>query len=353
MLPLFVLGLALWLATDTTRRVSRYGATGMVAGMAAMMAAMGTGLSVGYAAGMVWDLGWATLAGVAAGFGHGLWMGRRYGPMAALDGAGGGVMGGLMGPMLAVMLLALPLSLLWTAGLMLALQWVFSIGAIYLVAAAAGAAGTSGWLRLAGRVLGAQTRTAAAAQAAPDHYAALGVSPDATTEEIGQAYLQTARVAADRPAQLAAAREALAILSDPVRRARYDAARLEGLECCPPEPAPSAPPAAMRRAHRRAVARETEPAQTASRRAATSALVGLGALLAAAAACVAQSAVSQSEERANSAAADQQPAAAPVGPDGVQQVAITLRAPYYGPPVTEVKRGVPVKLTLQAVGDPG
>jgi hypothetical protein len=47
------------------------------------------------------------------------------------------------------------------------------------------------------------------------------------------------------------------------------------------------------------------------------------------------------------------PVKAPAGPDGVQEVAITLRAPYYGPPVTEVQRGVPVRLTLTAVGDPG
>ena len=45
--------------------------------------------------------------------------------------------------------------------------------------------------------------------------------------------------------------------------------------------------------------------------------------------------------------------APPVGPDGAQLVSITLKAPYYAPAVTEVKRGVPVRVTLSAVGEPG
>ncbi len=45
-----------------------------------------------------------------------------------------------MGPMLAVMLLYLKTSLVLTAVLMLALQLLFSAGALYLVAAAAGGA---------------------------------------------------------------------------------------------------------------------------------------------------------------------------------------------------------------------
>jgi hypothetical protein len=63
--------------------------------------------------------------------------------MAALDGAGGGIMGGLMGPMLAVMLIYLPLSLASTALLMLLLQALFSAGAVYLVAADASAPAAS------------------------------------------------------------------------------------------------------------------------------------------------------------------------------------------------------------------
>lgn len=92
-LPAVVVALSGVLAVYTMRRVSAYGAAGMMAGMAAMLAAMGTGLAAGFAAGMAWDLGWATLAGVLAGLAHGLVMGRRHGPMAALDGAGGGAMG--------------------------------------------------------------------------------------------------------------------------------------------------------------------------------------------------------------------------------------------------------------------
>jgi len=50
---------------------------------------------------------------------------------------------------------------------------------------------------------------------------------------------------------------------------------------------------------------------------------------------------------------DSKPVVAPVGPDGAQHVSITLKAPYYSPAVTEVKRGVPVRVTLSAVGEPG
>ena len=151
-----MLGLSVAIAVFTSRTAARYGATGMAVGMAAMMAAMGTGLASGYGAGTEWDLGWATFVGVLAGGIHGLVMGRRHGPMAALDGAGGGVMGGLMGPMLAVMLLYLPLSLASTALLMLLLQTLFSAGAVYLVAAGANAPeARHGWLGMLGRVLGA------------------------------------------------------------------------------------------------------------------------------------------------------------------------------------------------------
>jgi hypothetical protein len=151
-----MLGLAAATAVFTSRTVARYRATGMTAGMAAMMAAMGTGLAVGYGTGTALDLGWATLAGVLAGGLHGLMMGRRDGPMAALDGAGGGIMGGLMGPMLAIMLLYLPLSLASTALLMLLLQALFCAGAVYLVAAGADApAASRGWLGLMGWALGA------------------------------------------------------------------------------------------------------------------------------------------------------------------------------------------------------
>ena len=276
MLPLIVAALSVCLAFDTTRRVSRYGAAGMTAGMAAMMAAMGTGLSAGYAAGMQWDLGWANLIGVVAGFGHGLWMGRRYGPMAALDGAGGGVMGGLMGPMLSVMLIALPLALVWTAGLMLLLQWAFSIGAVYLVAAGAARAPRDGLVGAVGWLLGAHL-----------------VSP--------------------------------AALEDP---------------CDPAEPAPATTSMA-----------ESTPIPAASRRSLAGPLLATVSLFAVGAALVAQAATQQAGSFENGASLA--PVIAPIGPDGVQEVSVTLRAPFYFPGVIEVKRGVPARLTLNAIGEPG
>lgn len=286
MLPLVVAALSTWLAFDTTRRVSRYGAAGMTAGMAAMMAAMGTGLSVGYAAGMLWDLGWANLAGVLAGFAHGLWMGRRYGPMSALDGAGGGVMGGLMGPMLSVMLIALPLGLIWTAGLMLLLQWAFSVGAVYLVAAGAARAPQGGLMGAVGWLLGAHL-----------------VSPEAVEEP------------------------------------------------CEPSPAPSL---ALRpaRAATRSSSRPRHPApvQGAVRRSFAGPVLAVIGLFAVGAAYAAQRVT---EGATPTDGGDSKPVVAPVGPDGAQHVSITLKAPYYSPAVTEVKRGVPVRVTLNAVGEPG
>ncbi len=279
----------LLIAGVTTRSVARYGASGMTAGMAAMMAAMGTGLSVGYGAGMIWDLGWANLFGVLAGGAHGLWMGRRYGPMAALDGAGGGVMGGLMGPMLGVMLLYLPISLVLTAWLMLGLQAAFSIGAVYLVAVADGPLPAESSLRLVGWVLGG----------------------DAT--------------------------------------------------CCPPESEPAAGRAATdgqgraRRGRRGAAPMRPVPVGSIMTAAVA---IGLSALIyfAFAGASPSESAASRPPvaPAAGSAAAPPQPASAPAASAGeIQQVAMTLRAPRYEPRLVEVKSGVPVRLTLQAIGDPG
>ena len=279
LLAVLVAGASITLALITAWRVSRYGAAGMTASMAAMMAAMGTGLSVGYAAGMVWDLAWATLAGVAAGFGHGLWMGRRYGPMAALEGIGGGAMGGLMGPMLSVMLIALPLGMAWTALLMLALQWAFSVGAIYLVAAAAGQAPATGPLAWAGWLLGAH------------------LVPEEAVQD-------------------------------------------------PREPAPAPwpgprPPVPRQRAH--------VPAGTRSGRrplgGVAIAVLGAGALAAAYAA--------RAVTTGSKPDSDATPVVSQVGPDGVQDVQLTLQAAYYGPSVVEVRRGLPTRVTLTAVGEPG
>ena len=291
-----VVGISIEIAHRTTQQAAGYGASGMVAGMAAMMAAMGTGLTIGYATGMVWMLGWANLAGVLAGFAHGLVMGRRYGPMAALDGAGGGVMGGLMGPMLGVMLLYQPVSLILTALLMLALQVVFSVGGVYLVAASAGAVGSSGLLYQVGRVLGA-------------HY-----------------------------------------LTGP----------LEG--ACAPSEVPAPLPAPARQPKTPVRARRGPPRGGAQPRRSwlpllVAGLAGTIAFLVIFGGAGLQRVRSpgSSITRADSfaAAADGEPVAATVGPDGAQQLSMTLTYPRYEPRLMEVKTGIPVRLNVEAIGEPG
>lgn len=58
------------------------------------------------------------------------------------------------------------------------------------------------------------------------HYDVLGVRPDATPAEVRRAYLDRAREhhpdAGGRPEAMTAVNEAWAVLSDPVRRRRYD-----------------------------------------------------------------------------------------------------------------------------------
>ncbi len=284
-----VIGLAIEIAQTTTAKAAHYGASGMVAGMATMMAAMGTGLSLGYATGMIWDLGWANLVGVLAGLTHGLVMGRRYGPMAALDGAGGGVMGGLMGPMLGVMLLYLPTSLVLTALLMLALQAAFSLGGVYLMATAAGAVASSGWLHQVGHVLGSQYQEVACCPLEAAAPPALTGKRPKTRQGTSKGDTERRSWVVTLVAALAGALSVLVIggtLSSDLFRGRSASAPL---------------------------ARSDGP---------TGAPAG-------------------------------EPAAALAEQDGVQQLAMTLRYPRYEPRLMEVKVGVPVRLTLQAIGDPG
>jgi hypothetical protein len=286
-----MLGLAVAIAVFTSRTAARYGATGMAAGMAAMMAAMGTGLAAGYAAGTEWDLGWATLLGVLAGGVHGLVMGRRHGPMAAVDGAGGGVMGGLMGPMLAVMLLYLPLSLASTALLMLVLQALFSAGAVYLVAAGANAPeATQGWLGILGRVLGA------------------GQGITDVVEKHG--------------------------VPTPVRVARR------------PESRPA-----------RATSKQvTKPAANWGNRltiAFVVVAVGFGAVVVTGWPVDLLAGTQQGALTAQSFAPDVPAVAPTISSAGVQMVAMTLRAGRYEPRLVDLKAAAPVRLSMQAIGDPG
>ncbi|MBA3302931.1 MAG: hypothetical protein H0U26_03545 [Acidimicrobiia bacterium] len=261
--------------------------------MAAMMAAMGTGLSVGYAGGMVWDLGWANLAGMLVGTTHGLVMGRRYGPMAALEGAGGGVMGGMMGAMLAIMLLYFPGSLALTAVLMLALQVALSIGAVYLVVAEAGAVGASGWLHRVGHVLGAQYQEVACCAAPPAKPATRRETAKTTRRAHGKEARQGRANAATRPSRapmvVAVGLGGLAVL---VVTGMLGAGPLGG--------------------------RSTGVAWT-----------------------------------DGSATDARQATQAVTGADGVQQLGLTLQYPSYEPKLLEAKAGVPLRLSLEAIGEPG
>ena len=291
-LIVFAVGLvlaSLEIACTTTRQTASYGASGMVAGMAAMMAAMGTGLAAGYATGMIWSLSWANLTGVVVGFGHGLWMGRRYGPMAALDGAGGGVMGGLMGPMLGVMLLYQPTGLVLTAILMLALQAVFSLGATYLVAESADRVGSSGLLFQIGRVLGSQ----------------------------------------------------------------YLTGPLEDAACCPADAQPAKPAhpskGKRKRAHVNAAPARARLAPVVIAVAGVFAFLlltgGLGVLT--------TRTGSTTSAGLFAPGSTTPPVQATVAQDGVQELTLSLSYPRYSPRLLEARAGVPLRLTLEAVGDPG
>ena len=268
-------------------------------------------------------------------------------------------MGGLKGPMLAVMLLSLPSSLLLTALLMLALQAIFSVGAVYLVAAAAGGLAPVGiWHRLVGSLLGARSTAVPAGQ---DHYATLGIPSDASVTDVAEAFVALSRRAADDPQRVAAAQEALAVLSDPLRRARYDAARLEQLACCPEATASTATsqpqyPQTGRSAPRTTSARSGWQGAfvTAAAAVAGGAVVYFGVALARDAL---QTGATPPSNPSSAGATGAQPVRTPdsaVAPGGeVQQVSMTLRYPRYEPALVEVKRGVPVRMTLQAIGEPG
>ncbi len=342
MVQIILATLGLAVAALTTRQCARYQLMGMPAGMAAMMAAMGTGLSVGYAAGMSLDLGTATLIGVVAGGVQGLWLGRVWGPSAALEGASGGAMGGLMGPMLSVMLLYLPTSVVLAAILMLVLQVLLSGAAVYLAADTAGVAPSTRWQRAIGRLLGAS------AQPGQDYYATLGVRPEASATEIAEGFLTVSRRTAHDPERMAAARQALDVLTDPLRRAKFDVARLEALACCPPAEAacPSAAPAhqPLPRSQRRPDRRARQPQRTTAPRFGfqTWALV-LGAVV------LAFLMLRAGPELTGSSAPAQSDASA--GGEA-QSVAMNLDYPYYEPELVQVQKGRPVALTISSL-DPG
>ena len=257
--------------------------TGMMAGMTiGMLGGFALGYGMTAAAGR--DLFLGNLTGVLLGAALGGWFGRTGGLMGIMDGSMGGVMGGSMGAMIAAMVFP-NWALNWT-GVLFGGIYVVGCGALVaLIESRSPEHEASHWLlpklarirseprsvqasgkarRPAGpssavatpanstrtasvRVSAISAATPSTTPATPmqDYYALLGVPKDAGVERIEEAYLDLlagADVAAAKRAD-----RALATLSDPERRAMYDAALAESLkrqpepsaaevrgDCCPP-----------------------------------------------------------------------------------------------------------------------
>ncbi len=196
----------------------------------------------------------------------------------------------------------------------------------------------------------------------------LGVPMDATTSEIAEALLVQSRRVAQDPRRAARVTAALGVLSDPVRRARYDAARLEEMACCEPQPSGSRAAGTGDVPHgKRARKREREQAAAAAHTArretgmlgvvialAALVLLGNGLLFTPSAGRTANVPVPSSGAPAGAASSDGAGDATPAASIAqVQEVAMSLRYPSYEPSLVEVRRGVPVRLTMEAIGDPG
>lgn len=265
--------------------------TGMMAGMTIGMLG-GFTLGYGMTAASGRDLFLGNLIGVLLGAALGGWFGRTGGLMGIMDGAMGGVMGGSMGAMIAAMVFP-DWALNWTgvlfggvyvvgAGALVALiesrapeheaiHWLLpklalvhreprrvqvkgksaaSKKASTAVAASRSAVAAAASTRTATTKIAttAVTTTAATAVAAPmqDYYALFGVPREAGLERIEEAYLD---LLADADVDtVKRADRALVTLSNPERRAMYDAALAESLkrqpkaaaaegrgDCCPPK----------------------------------------------------------------------------------------------------------------------
>jgi len=212
--------------------------TGMMLGMTMGML---NGFVLGYAvasATMPNGMFWGNLFGILLGLTLGVYFGRGGGLMGGMDGAMGGVMGGSMGAMLAVMVHYPDWALLWTAVLLGAL---YVAGMVALVVLIEQRAPDHAHLhRLA--PLFARPGAAAALPAPPlradgpiNYYEMLDIPVRATVPQVAGAY--AAYIADADPPARAVADTALAILTNPPRRAEYDrelAVAAGRGECCPP-----------------------------------------------------------------------------------------------------------------------
>jgi plastocyanin len=216
--------------------------TGMMAGMTMGML---NGFVLGFAAAAATvSMFWGNLIGVLLGLALGIYFGRPGGLMGIMDGGMGGVMGGSMGAMLAVMVVFPQWGLMWTAVLLSTIYIAGMVGLVVLIERASpNHAALHRLLPMFARAMATEAAeelsrtTHASGRRAPidDYYTFLGVSQDATGEEITEAYLTQLSIADEFT--VARAERAYAILTDPNRRRVYDARLAESIargDCCPP-----------------------------------------------------------------------------------------------------------------------
>jgi hypothetical protein len=222
-----------------------------------------------------------------------------------------GVMGGMMGAMLGVMLQFPPEHALATGIILLGAQWLALLAVAHLV-----------------------RRTCALNVALPDYYEALALSPPATPRDVAAAYLRVIDAPEPPSAErLRLADEALAVLSDPLRRLPYERAR-----------------ASLRTASSLGEAGpETQAVDTRwapFRRWGTVPLIGVAII-----------GVSYAANRPVTcpppAAASGLPALPAAGASEKQWVNLTIQYPCYYPDRITVQRGIPVAINIGTVGEPG
>lgn len=222
--------------------------TGMMAGMTMGML---NGFLLGYAcAAATNSMFWGNLFGVLLGLSYGAYFGRAGGLMGVMDGAMGGVMGGSMGAMLALMVVFPREALLWTALLFALIYVAGMVGLVVLIERSSPRhAALHRLLPLFTRAIAREVEevveeieprpdpSSPPVASIPDYYAFLGVTPDASTAQITEAYLAT--LAGAEGEDIRRAELAFATLTDSRRRAVYDRRLQEsrsaaGADCCPP-----------------------------------------------------------------------------------------------------------------------
>jgi plastocyanin len=230
--------------------------TGMMAGMTMGML---NGFVLGYAAAAASEtmfgtvatgsLFWGNLVGIMLGVLLGGYFGRAGGLMGVMDGAMGGVMGGSMGAMLAAMLTFPPALLFWTGVLLSAVYVVGMAALVVLIERSAPGHEALHWLapyftRAVADEIEEEAGDLEPQVSSPgrlaltDYYAYLGITREATEDQVAAAYL--AKLAVSNDDEVQRADQAVAILTDPGRRKAYDARLIQSQaatqrgDCCPP-----------------------------------------------------------------------------------------------------------------------